>query len=172
MRSPSISLRDINSPYLSSQNPFWLACILSGQTAVTKCFHRLVMYICKHSALATVFQGRSLYLALHHTTHIKWPHYRPSCLLYFKGQKECSLNYCCFSRSCEVSGEATDHLTCNQDFIPHNYYVEIHLIKQMKQAHTHILSCAHYHKYKYIFVLIKICGDITLISIHPKNIWP
>lgn len=82
--------RDINSLYLSPQNLFWLAGILSGQTAVTKCFHPLVMHICEHSAAATVSQGTSLCLALHHTTHVKWPHYGPSRLLYFKGQEESS----------------------------------------------------------------------------------
>lgn len=74
---------------------------------------------------------------------------------------------CCFLCSCGGSGETTDDLTCNQDILLYNKYMEIHQIKLMKQAHTHISSHIHSLVYTHPCSIKKNCGDITLTSIHP-----
>lgn len=139
--------RDINRPSLGSQKPFWLGCTLSSHIAVTKWFCQLVLGIWTNSTLATVFQGRSLDLAFTTPPTLSGLILDPLiyCILRVGG-KALWLNVVFHTTAVYLLRQQMIWpVTEAFSFIVHMWCDEIHLIDQMKQAHTHISSCTCSH---------------------------
>lgn len=98
------------------RTPFDLACTLSGQTAVTKCFSPMYQIHLRAQSSSHSVVRLVIVSCLDHTTHNKWPHYKPNNLLFkmVRGTLYIIIK-CCFLYSCKISDETTEYLTCDLD---------------------------------------------------------